>query len=198
MNKLDPFVVVGLGNIGKEYDGTRHNVGFYVLDLMEPMFNITQSTVKFNGEIKTVTYSFNDTNFKGYLIKPHTYMNLSGECVRPFLDYYKIPYSNVLVVHDDVDLKNGQMKFKCGGGDAGHNGLKSLTSHLNTNNYYRLRIGVDRPQNKSYDMINWVLGRLTASQNELVKKQVDVIKQNFHLFLLGNMARFQEKVNTLR
>lgn len=198
MNKLDPFVIVGLGNIGREYEGTRHNVGFYVLDLMEPMFNVTQSTVKFNGEIKTVTYSFNDTSFKGYLIKPHTYMNLSGECVRPFLDYYKIPYTNVLVVHDDVDLKNGQMKFKCGGGDAGHNGLKSLTKHLNTNNYYRLRIGVDRPQNKSYDMINWVLGKLTASQNELVMKQVDVIKQNFHLFLLGNMARFQEKMNTLK
>ena len=193
---INPFVIVGLGNIGREYDNTRHNVGFYVLDLLASLFEITQSTVKFNGEIQTVSYNLSGCNLKGYLIKPHTFMNLSGECVRPFIDYYKIPVSNVLIIHDDVDLKNGQMKFKCGGGDAGHNGLKSLTSHLNTNKYYRLRIGVDRPQNKSYDMINWVLGRLTNSEKELIEKQVALIKKHFDLFLSGNIARFQERINT--
>ena len=193
---INPFVIVGLGNIGREYDNTRHNVGFYVLDMLSSLFETTQSTVKFNGEIQTVSYSLSGFKLKGYLIKPHTFMNLSGECVRPFFVYYKIPVSNLLIIHDDVDLKNGQMKFKCGGGDAGHNGLKSLTSHLNTNKYFRLRIGVGRPQNKSYDMINWVLGKFSSDEKELIEKQTELVKKHFDLFLSGNMDRFQERINT--
>lgn len=195
---LNPFVIVGLGNIGSRYDFTRHNIGFDILDDLCSMFDCVGNSLKFNGEYKTVSYILKGDNLKGYLIKPHTFMNLSGECVRPFLDYYKIPFTKVLVIHDDVDLKPGCIKFKCGGGDAGHNGLKSITSHLGTNNYYRLRIGVGRPANSSYEMKDWVLGRFSSDERSLISKVTEEIKSNFNLFLSEDFKRFQEKINSVK
>lgn len=203
---LNPFVIVGLGNVGAKYDFTRHNAGFFILDYLMPLFNVVSSSEKFNGDLQTVSFLLESDNLKGYLLKPKTFMNLSGECVRPFLDYYKISVSNLLVIHDDIDLKLGSMKFKCGGGDAGHNGLRSITSHLNTNNYYRLRVGVGRKEDAKGeaqvavkgDVKDWVLGKFNSSEREKLKNVASKVKEYLPLFLAGDFQRFQEKINGIK
>lgn len=196
---LEPFLIVGLGNIGKDYAFTRHNVGFMVLDCFLDMVKVSSSDVKFKGEYKTVSFELEKERcIKGYLLKPHTYMNLSGESVRALCDYYKLPPSNVLVIHDDVDLPLGIVRIKRGGGDAGHNGLKSITSCLGTNDYYRLRVGVGRPKVSSYEMKDWVLSRFSKEEEQVILKISEYFKQNFILFLNEKFAMFQERINSVK
>ncbi len=196
---LEPFLVVGLGNIGSDYDFTRHNVGFMMLDEVSPIFDRQSSFVKFKGECVVVSFKMHDGDIvKGYILKPHTFMNLSGESVRPLCDYYKIPFGNVFVIHDDVDLPLGTVRVKKGGGDAGHNGLKSITSHLGTNDYYRLRVGVGRPSNPSYEMKDWVLSKFSNDEKLVIVKIAEEVRENFYLFVSGNFARFQEKINSIK
>lgn len=189
---MEPFLIVGLGNIGTLYEGTRHNAGFIVLDELMQELNVSSPSVKFKGEVRSFQYK----DFKGYTLKPHTFMNLSGESVKPLVDYYKIPIKNILVLHDDIDLNIGSMKFKKAGGDAGHNGLKSITANLNTNDYYRLRIGVGRPENASFDIKDWVLSKFNNDERNVLKDLSFRIKDCLSLFFEGNIARFQEKINT--
>lgn len=149
------FLIVGLGNPGKEYQNNRHNIGFRVVDsLIQTLGAIKQSSKNFQGELyKSSTL---------LLLKPSTFMNLSGESVQSVLNFYKI--ADFLVIHDELDLPFGAVKFKFGGGNGGHNGLKSIDS-LCGNAYYRIRYGIGKPAIKA-QVINWVLQDFSALEEE--------------------------------
>ncbi len=156
-------LIVGLGNIGDKYELTRHNVGFLVIDEMTK--NLTTSNINNSNFHSTLLKS-------GYNLfsKPTTYMNNSGLAVHAIMDYYKIDLEDIIVIHDDLDLPFGAVKFKIGGGHGGHNGLKSLDSHIGKD-YIRVRIGIGKPKDKS-DVANYVLSNF--SKEELNKLQ-DII-----------------------
>ncbi|KRN08837.1 peptidyl-tRNA hydrolase [Liquorilactobacillus mali KCTC 3596 = DSM 20444] len=160
-------LIVGLGNIGKEYDGTRHNVGFMVLDELAKREGISFNKVKNEATLA-------DFMFKGekiILAKPLTYMNESGRSVRPLMDFYKIPVEDVIVIHDDMDLPVGHLRLRQKGSAGGHNGIKSLISHLGTQEFKRMKIGIDHPQRMS--VVNWVLSRFTKEQQNQLERGIN-------------------------
>jgi PTH1 family peptidyl-tRNA hydrolase len=160
-------LIVGLGNPGKKYEKNRHNVGFLAVDYLIDKFNATKVSSKFKGEL----FKSNDFLF----LKPTTYMNLSGEALRAVKDFYKLNNDDIIVIHDDIDLKTGALKFKKGGGSGGHNGLKSIDSHIG-NDYWRVRIGVSRPERKE-EVVNYVLSDFSEDEFECIKKLFPVIEK---------------------
>lgn len=136
------LLIIGLGNPGSTYNKTRHNAGFIVVDHFAEKNNLAIQTEKMQGLFGTGTLA----GRKLLLLKPMTYMNRSGECVGPFMSYFKIPPEGILVVHDDLDLPSGRLKMVCGGGHGGHNGIRSLISHLGTKDFARLKIGIGHPR----------------------------------------------------
>lgn len=146
-------LVVGLGNPGVEYELTRHNIGWLVLDSFKEIENQNWKS-KFKGIYTDATIN----GEKVYFLKPETYMNLSGESVGPLCQFFKIKPEEILVLHDELDLPFGQIQFKKGGGLAGHNGLKSMAQVLSTQDFYRMRIGIGRPVHGSVS--SWVLSRI--------------------------------------
>lgn len=139
------MIIAGLGNPGARYAGTRHNIGFQVIDLIAERWGRPAFKEKFHGEIGLVQLPGREGPEKTYLLKPQTFMNLSGDCVQPAAAFFKVPPSEVLILHDELDLPLGRLQLKVGGGSGGHNGLKSVTSRLGTADYQRLRLGIGRP-----------------------------------------------------
>ena len=163
-------LIVGLGNIGEKYQLTRHNVGFMVIDEMTK--NLTTSNI-------------NNSNFQSTLLKsgynlfskPTTFMNNSGLAVHAIKEYYKINLENIIVIHDDLDLPFGAVKYKIGGGHGGHNGLRSCDAHMGKE-YIRVRIGIGKPQNKS-DVVNYVLNNFSKEElnnlKDIISHVIDAI-----------------------
>ncbi len=161
-------LIVGLGNIGKEYEKTRHNIGFIAIDEILNDLNYSEiNKPQFKGTLyKSGNYLF---------LKPSTYMNLSGESVGAVKNFYKIDNDDIIVIHDDLDLKLGALRFKKGGGHGGHNGLKSIDSHIG-NSYHRIRIGIDRPEEKD-KVIDFVLGKFNDEELEKLSKTLENVKK---------------------
>jgi len=158
-------LIAGLGNPGKKYELNRHNVGFLAVDYLIDKYNASKISSKFKGDLyKAGEYLF---------LKPNTFMNLSGESVVLVKDYYKIDNDDIIVIHDDIDLKPGALRFKKGGSSGGHNGLKSIDKHIG-NDYWRVRIGVGRPERKE-DVVNYVLSDFTKEEIECIKKNFENI-----------------------
>lgn len=158
-------LIVGLGNPGDEYRNTRHNVGFDFVDRLAQAKGARFShQAKFFGETARISTPAGDV----WLLKPTTYMNLSGQAVQPLAAYYKISPEEILIVHDELDLAPGTMRLKFGGSNAGHNGLKDITQRLATGDFWRLRVGIGHPRQLCPGMavIDWVLGRATTEQSE--------------------------------
>lgn len=151
-------LIVALGNPGIEYELTRHNIAWTLVDT-HPSLSSNMWKSKFKGEYT----DFNLGSGRVYVLKPQTYMNLSGESVQPLCQFFKITPEEILVVQDELDLPFGQIHFKKGGGLAGHNGLKSITKHLGTQDFYRMRIGIGRPVHGSVS--SWVLSKIPTSMN---------------------------------
>lgn len=155
-------VLVGLGNPGPSYEGTRHNCGFALVE------GLLRAVAREGGDVQEVSgskFSCRLWRLRSPLLggvwlaaMPQTYMNLSGQCVQPLLAWHKVSPDRLLVAHDELDIPPGELRFKLGGGNAGHNGLKSITQQLGTPDFYRLRIGIGRPPARG-DVSNWVLGR---------------------------------------
>ncbi len=159
-------LIVGLGNPDKKYANNRHNVGFMVIDSL--VSDLSPSKINkrdFKGEL------FKEKDL--LLLKPHTYMNLSGESVRAVKEYFDI--SKIIVVHDDLELKLGTVRFKFGGGHAGHNGLKSIDTHIGKD-YYRVRIGVGRPKEKT-QVTSYVLSDFSQKQKEFLGTIIKTAKE---------------------
>jgi len=151
-------LVVGLGNPGPKYASHRHNVGFMVVDLLARRWGAPALRDKFKGQFAKETFRGEDV----VLLEPQTYMNLSGESVRPAMDFFKVPLQQVVVVHDELDLPFGTCRIKKGGGAAGHNGLKSITQHCGGNGFLRVRVGIGRPRSGRPE--GYVLSDFSASE----------------------------------
>ena len=157
------YLVVGLGNPGDEYRHTRHNVGFDVIDLMADKYNISVNRIKFKGICGEVSIC----SEKVILLKPSTYMNLSGESVREAASFYKIPNENIIIIYDDISLDAGKLRIRSKGSAGGHNGIKSIISNMSSDIFPRIKIGVGQPEKS---LIPHVLGRFSKEDRVLVEK----------------------------
>ena len=164
---MKKFLIVGLGNIGPKYHNTRHNIGFKILDHLAQENEITFETVKLGDK---ATYKFKGRTF--ILLKPSTYMNLSGKAVRYWLEKEKIDLENLLVITDDLNLPFGTLRLKAKGSDGGHNGLKDIQQQLNTTKYNRFRFGISDEFSKG-KQIDYVLGEWSEEENKQMKERLD-------------------------
>ncbi len=160
-------LIVGLGNPGKQYEETRHNVGFKVIDALSKKLNIPFNESKFRGLYGKGIVD----GQKVMLLKPMTYMNLSGEAVRPIMDYYDIPTENLLVIYDELDLPVGKIRLRYKGSAGGHNGMKSIIQHLGTQEFNRIRIGIDRPD-PDYPVVDYVLGKFNRKDRKIMEEVI--------------------------
>ncbi|WP_341758468.1 aminoacyl-tRNA hydrolase [Candidatus Tisiphia endosymbiont of Ditula angustiorana] len=183
------IVVVGLGNIGKEYQNTRHNVGFTAVERLSEYYKFSwNSKAKFHAELAQGIIA----RHKLLLAKPLTYMNLSGKAVQAICSYYNVKLQNIFVLHDDIDLETGRIKYKLAGGSGGHNGLKSLDQCIG-NDYHRIRIGVGKPA--AYDDVSdYVLASFSKEEYKIIVNSIEVIINNFRLLLSGEMEEFKRKI----
>jgi peptidyl-tRNA hydrolase, PTH1 family len=171
------FLIVGLGNPGAKYLLTRHNIGFMALDRYfesaggKPVWKEDKKALICRAKIESQDVLF---------VKPQTYMNLSGEAVRPIMDFYKIDLDHVLVLHDELDIGYGAIKIQRNRGPGGHNGLKSLNEHFGTQDYTRLKLGVGKPPDNRWDIANWVLSNFfeeeAANLSEFLDQAGDAIE----------------------
>nr|WP_142238050.1 aminoacyl-tRNA hydrolase [Bacillus cereus] len=169
-------LIVGLGNPGREYELTRHNIGFMAIDELAKRWNISLNEQKFKGVFGAGFVN----GEKVILLKPLTYMNLSGESIRPLMDYYKIDVEDFVVMYDDLDIPVGKLRLRMKGSAGGHNGVKSTISHLGTQEFQRIRMGIDRPKN-GMKVVDYVLGRFTSEEipdvNHSIKKAADACEE---------------------
>jgi peptidyl-tRNA hydrolase, PTH1 family len=161
-------LIIGLGNPGKQYENTRHNVGFMVIDKLSKELSIPLDRQKFNG-IYGIGHISGE---KVILLKPLTYMNLSGECIRPLMDYYEINDDEMVVIYDDLDLPVGKIRLRTKGSAGGHNGIKSMIHHLATQEFNRIRVGIDRPNN-GMKISDYVLGQFTKEEEPGISEAID-------------------------
>lgn len=164
------FVIVGLGNPGAKYEETRHNVGFKTIDILAKQLKVDLSKKKF----KALVGEGNLCNQKVVLIKPQTYMNLSGESVYNAISWYKIPLSNLIIIYDDIDLPVGKLRIRRNGSAGTHNGMRSILDYIQSEEFPRIRIGVGAPPHKEFDLADYVLSRFTSEE----KPQVDTSLHN--------------------
>jgi len=162
------FLVAGLGNPGREYENTRHNIGFMAVDKIFDRYHFSDFKEKFDGLIAEGQIG----KEKVLLLKPQTFMNLSGNSVVKAALYYKILPENIVVIHDDIDLEFGRLKAKIGGGAAGHNGLKSIDANI-TPFYNRIRIGIGRPSHTDFEVTDFVLGHFTKADEKTLEQSLD-------------------------
>lgn len=165
-------LIIGLGNIGKEYELTRHNVGFMVLD----EYSKNSFDFKFEAKMKSSMAITIINGEKVIFIKPTTYMNLSGEALRAVMNFYKINNDDILVIYDDMSMPTGKLRLRAKGSAGGHNGIKSIIAHLGTDSFKRIKIGIDKPK---YDVVDYVLGKFSndeqASLNIGIEKAIKAI-----------------------
>jgi peptidyl-tRNA hydrolase, PTH1 family len=161
------FIIVGLGNPGTKYDNTRHNVGFDTIDLLSHQFGINVSKIKHKAVI-------GDGIIQGsrvILAKPQTFMNLSGESVRELIEWYKIPFSNLIIVYDDIDLPLGRIRVRPNGSSGTHNGMKSIIYQSKSDQFPRIRIGTGRPP-EGWDLADFVLSKFSPDDRKLVNESI--------------------------
>lgn len=155
-------LIVGLGNPGKEYSETRHNIGFLFVDEVVASFN---QQFKLEKKIRSEIVRFKINEEEYVFLKPITFMNLSGEAVSLAMKYYNIDINDVIIVHDDLDLPVGKIRIRPQGGSGGHNGIKSIIQHLKTQEFKRIRIGIDKNQ---YDTVDYVLGKFSKRDQDII------------------------------
>ena len=186
------WLVVGLGNPGDKYENTRHNAGFLVADELGERGDFPIQRLKFKALTNTAAIGG-----QGVLVmKPVTYMNLSGEAVRPASDFYQIPPERILVVSDDINLEVGRLRIRTKGSAGGHNGLKNIILHLGTDQFPRVRIGVGGKPHPDYDLADWVTGKFSPEDrktvDEAVKRAADAIECIMDLGLMRGMGKFNQ------
>ena len=185
------WLLVCLGNPGDKYENTRHNVGYMVADEVAERQNKPVQRLKFKALTNTLTIS----GEKVLVMKPITYMNLSGEAVRQAADFYKIPPERVLVVSDDTALPVGKLRIRVKGSAGGHNGLKSIIQHLGTDQFPRLRVGVGEKPHPDYDLADWVLGKLQGEDKKAVDSAVKRAADAIECILAEGIDRGMGKFN---
>ena len=183
------MLFVGLGNPGSQYEKNRHNVGFMAVSRIVENHKFSPWKNKFQGSISNGLLR----NQKIIILKPNTFMNLSGQSVGEVIRFYKIPSSKVIVFHDEIDFPLGKLKFKSGGGHAGHNGLRSISEHIGSD-YIRVRIGVGHPGNKNA-VANYVLGDFSKVEQETITQILEVISTEAPDLTLENATDFGKSIS---
>lgn len=185
------FMVVGLGNPGRDYEMTRHNAGFLTLDHIAAEENIEIKKLKYKALI-------GDTVISGHrclLVKPQTFMNNSGEAVREISQFYKIPPEKIIVIFDDISLPCGKLRIRRKGTDGGHNGIKSIIYHLNSDNFPRIKIGVGAKPHPDYNLADWVLSSFKKDEMEELKKAITKATEVLPFMLDGEIDKAMNKAN---
>ncbi len=186
-------LIAGLGNVGDKYIFTRHNIGFMALDFFRELNDIGENFKfenKFNGHILK-------TNILGesiILVKPDTFMNLSGECIRKVFDFYKLDVKDILVVYDDISLNLGTLRFRSSGSDGGHNGIKNIIKMLGTNKFDRLKLGIG-PQLPNQKSESFVLANFSSEQLDVVKQVCKIANEAILYYIKNNINDAQNKFN---
>ena len=163
------WLLVCLGNPGKEYANTRHNIGFLAADALEKRTGVKFNKLKYRALTGEVTLG----GQRVLVVKPQTYMNLSGEAVKLAGGFYKIPPERILVLYDDVSLPLGKLRIRGSGSAGGHNGIKNIIAHLGTDAFPRIKVGVGAPEGADRDLVDWVIGNFTQAQRKVVDEAID-------------------------
>lgn len=182
------FLIVGLGNPGDEYNHTRHNVGFDAVEKIADKYNININREKFKGMYGEGFIN----NEKVILFKPLTYMNLSGEAVKPLMDFYKLTSEDILVIYDDISLNVGRLRIRDKGSAGGHNGIKSIIAHLGTDVFPRIKVGVGQPKG---DLVKHVLGKFPKEEREVLDKVFDIAVEATETIIKDNTKEAMNKYN---
>lgn len=185
------YIIVGLGNPSKEYEGTRHNTGFEVIDRLAEKYNISVDTKKHRALIGKGMIA----GQKVILAKPQTFMNLSGESVRSLLDYYKVDEEEeLLVIYDDISLDNGQIRIRAKGSAGGHNGIKSIIAHIGGQVFPRIKVGVGEKPPK-YDLADYVLGHFSKAEQEQMEDGYEHAVGAVEQIVAGNIGAAMNEYN---
>jgi len=184
------YLIVGLGNPGQQYSGTRHNVGFMVLDYLAEKNNLTFADSKWKALLTKATV----WNKPVVLLKPETYMNLSGRAVAQAAHFYKSQPADIIIIHDDLDMEFGRMKMVAGGGDGGHKGIRSIIEQLGTKNFPRLKIGIGRPPSPM-DPEKYVLGKFDSAEKEMIEQKISFVLEGIRIFLQQGIAAAMTLIN---
>lgn len=183
------WLFVGLGNHGEKYKNHRHNVGYMVADAMHEHYNFDPFRSKFQGKLAEGRVGVQ----KIVLLKPETYMNNSGQSVVKTAQFYKIPPERIVAFHDELDIKPNAVRTKLGGGNAGHNGLKSMQAHLGTPDFWRVRIGIGRPEHKD-EVSDYVLSDFAKAEGSWVKPLVELLAKAAELIVTEDMKRYEAHI----
>jgi PTH1 family peptidyl-tRNA hydrolase len=186
---------VGLGNPGREYHLTRHNIGFFFIDYLAGVNGLRADTLKMQG----LFCHGRAYGAQVFFVKPQAYMNRSGDCVRGFVEYFKIPLEHILVLHDDIDLGAGRIKIVSKGGAGGHNGVKSIAQHLGTQNLGRIKIGIGRPiindESLGQPVDQFVLSKMTEPELQMFHQRECLVEEAVGLFVREGIEICMNKIN---
>lgn len=185
------YIIVGLGNPGKQYEKTRHNIGFDFIDALADKYHISVLEAKFKALIGKGVIE----GQKVVLVKPLTYMNLSGESVRQVIDYFKVDEeSELIIVYDDISLNPGGLRIRAKGSAGGHNGIKNIIQHLGHDKFMRIKVGVgEKP--KGWDLVDYVLGRFTTEDRKLVDEAIDVAVEAAKIMITEGIDEAMNRCN---
>ena len=165
------YIIVGLGNPEPEYSNTRHNMGFDTINKIAKKYNIEFSKTNFKGIYGTGIIE----GEKVILLKPQTFMNLSGESIKEIIDFYKLNTDNLIIIYDDIDIEPGIIKLRKTGGPGTHNGMKSVIKEIGTEKFPRVRVGIGKPEHKG-DLINYVIGKIPEEDKKILEKSTDIAR----------------------
>ncbi len=185
------WLLVCLGNPGKQYENTRHNIGFLTADALEKRYGVKINKLRYRaltGEVKI-------GGQRVLVIKPQTYMNLSGEAVKLAGGFYKIPPDHVLVISDDVSLPLGKLRIRAGGSAGGHNGLKNIIAHLGTDQFPRIKVGVGAPAHPDHEMVDWVIGNFTPQERKTVDEAIEKVLDAVECLIEKGVSETQNRFN---
>ncbi|GIM30191.1 peptidyl-tRNA hydrolase [Clostridium polyendosporum] len=185
------FLIVGLGNPGSEYVGTRHNIGFDVVDYLADKYNIEINRIKFKGVYGEGFIA----NEKVILLKPTTYMNLSGESIREIVNFYKLDNEQVIVIYDDISLEVGRLRIRNQGSAGGHNGIKSIIANLNSDTFPRVKVGVGQPK---HDLVSHVLGKFSGDERSILQRTVPAAVEAIETIIREDVKESMNKYNNFK
>lgn len=185
------YLVAGLGNPGKQYDMTRHNIGFEVIDYIADQQKVSVKKLKFKGLYADISVG----GEKVILLKPQTYMNLSGECIRDFAAFYKIPVENIIVINDDIYLDSGVLRIRKSGSAGGHNGLKSIIYQLSSDQFPRIRLGVNSPLRQKTELADFVLARFSKEEIPVLEEAIIRAAKAVFEIILNSVDSAMNKYN---
>ncbi len=186
------YVIAGLGNPGMEYDGTRHNAGFFTIDLLASQLGENISRLRFKGKTAEVTIG----GKRCLLLKPTTYMNNSGESVVQALEFYKVDASNLIVIYDDISLDPGKLRIRRKGSHGGHNGMRSIVELTGREDFQRIKMGVGKKPHPDYDLAKWVLGKFSKEDAGKLKEAAENACECVKLMVQGRTDEAMNKYNS--